>query len=61
MSEMRLDADSFDAIWSEGAIYIIGFERGLTIWRPLLKERGYLAVSELCWLEKDAPAEARDF
>jgi len=36
----------FDVLWSEGAIYIIGFEAGLKAWRPLLKPGGYVAVTE---------------
>ena len=52
---------SFDVLWSEGAIYIIGFEKGLREWQPLLKKGGYLAVTELSWLKPDPPAEARAF
>ena len=37
----------FDLIWSEGAIYIMGFSEGLRAWRPLLKPAGYVAVTEL--------------
>ena len=36
---------SFDVIWSEGAIYIMGFERGLRAWRPLVRTGGYVVVS----------------
>jgi ubiquinone/menaquinone biosynthesis C-methylase UbiE len=53
--------ESFDLIWSEGAIFVIGFERGLREWRRLLTEKGYLVVSELSWLRKDAPEEPRKF
>jgi cyclopropane fatty-acyl-phospholipid synthase-like methyltransferase len=52
---------SFDAIWSEGAIYIIGFEKGLREWQPFLKKGGYLAVTELSWLKATPPAEAKAF
>jgi len=52
---------SFDAIWSEGAIYILGFEAGLTRFRELVKPGGYLAVSEPVWLEPDPPREVLDF
>ena len=30
--ELPFDVDSLDLIWSEGAIYNIGFERGLKEW-----------------------------
>jgi SAM-dependent methyltransferase len=51
----------FDLIWSEGAIYIMGFEQGLTACRPLLKPGGYLVVSEISWLRSDPPDELRSF
>ncbi len=53
--------NSFDLIWSEGAIYIIGFEKGLREWGRLLIENGYLVVSELSWLKPDLPKEFRTF
>ena len=51
----------FDVIWSEGAIYIIGFERGLRTWRPLLKPGGYVAVTELSWIKPDPPEGIRKY
>ena len=48
---------SLDAIWSEGAIYNLGFEAGVSAWRRLLKPNGVLAVSELTWLTDQRPAE----
>jgi SAM-dependent methyltransferase len=48
---------SFDAIWSEGAIYNIGFANGIKAWRRFLKPEGILAVSELTWLTQERPAE----
>jgi cyclopropane fatty-acyl-phospholipid synthase-like methyltransferase len=49
--------EPFDVIWSEGAIYTIGFEEGLRAWRPLLKTGGYVAVTEISWLQPGIPAE----
>jgi ubiquinone/menaquinone biosynthesis C-methylase UbiE len=37
---------SFDVIWAEGAIQIIGFERGLREWKRLLKTDGFLVVHD---------------
>lgn len=48
-------------IWCEGAVYNIGFERGLNEWRRYLKKGGYLAVSENAWLTGKRPAEISDF
>ncbi|CAF4035879.1 unnamed protein product [Rotaria sp. Silwood2] len=53
--------NTFDVIWSEGSIYIIGFERGLTEWKKFLKKDGYLVCSELSWLTKNPPFEAHNF
>ena len=61
MDALPFEPGSFDLIWSEGAIYIIGFERGLTLWRPLLADGGCLAVTECCWLKPDPPEELRAF
>ncbi len=47
---------SLDAIWSEGAIYNLGFEAGVAAWKPLLRPGGVLAVSELTWLTAERPA-----
>jgi SAM-dependent methyltransferase len=48
---------TFDVIWSEGAIYLMGFERGLREWRRLLRPRGVIAVTELSWLQPHRPDE----
>jgi len=61
MEELPFEPDSLDMIWSEGAIYNMGFERGLREWRAFLKTGGYLAVSELTWLTQERPAELQDY
>jgi ubiquinone/menaquinone biosynthesis C-methylase UbiE len=61
MFEMDFEPESFDLIWSEGAIYIAGFAEGLGAWRRFLKPDGWMAVSELSWLVPDPPAEAAHF
>ncbi len=57
MEALDFPAESLDAIWSEGAIYNIGFSRGVREWRRFLKTGGILAVSELTWLTEHRPAE----
>jgi hypothetical protein len=52
---------SFDLIWAEGSIYITGFATGLRRWRPLLKDTGCLAATELSWLKQEASGEAAAF
>lgn len=61
MFDLPFEAGSFDVIWSEGAIYLIGFEQGLRSWGRLLKSGGYVAVTEATWLRADAPGELRTF
>ena len=57
MDALPFDRESFDVIWSEGAIYNIGFANGVKSWAPYLKPRGVLAVSELTWLTDERPTE----
>ena len=40
-----------DLIWAEGSAYIMGFEQAYRSWRRLLRRGGYLAATELVWLE----------
>lgn len=55
MDALPFEDASLDAIWAEGAIYNIGFERGVQAWRRFLKPGGVLAVSELTWLTAQRP------
>ena len=57
MDALPFEAAAFDAIWSEGAIYNMGFAAGVEAWRAYLKPDGILAVSELTWLTARRPAE----
>jgi SAM-dependent methyltransferase len=61
MLSLPFIAGTVDVIWSEGAIYVAGFERGLREWRRLLRPRGYVVVSELTWLQAVRPVEAVRF
>ncbi len=61
MDDLPFRNEELDLIWSEGAIYNIGFERGLNEWRKYLKKGGYLAVSECSWFTDERPAEINDF
>lgn len=57
MDALPFEAGSLDAIWSEGAIYNMGFENGVRQWRRFLKRGGILAISELTWLTASRPVE----
>lgn len=61
MCNLPFADESFDLIWSEGAIYNIGFEKGMREWRKFLKPNGYIAVSEGTWFTTERPKEIEDF
>jgi SAM-dependent methyltransferase len=61
MDDLPFKNEEIDLIWSEGAIYNIGFERGLNEWRKFLKPGGYIAVSEASWFTDTRPAEIDEF
>lgn len=61
MFEPPFPDHSFDLIWSEGSAYLMGFEPALKRWQPLLKERGYLFVSEMCWFTDQRSDEAESY
>jgi ubiquinone/menaquinone biosynthesis C-methylase UbiE len=57
MLKMDFPDESFDIIWSEGSIHIIGFERGLDEWRRFIKPKGFLVVHEGTWPRPEPPQE----
>jgi len=57
MADLKFPDGSFDVIWSEGAIFIIGFSQGLKSWRRLLKPGGHMVISEFCWFKDNPPKE----
>jgi SAM-dependent methyltransferase len=58
MGKLDRSVGVFDLLWSEGAIYHLGFEQGLNLWRPLLAEGGIAVISELSWFTDNAPDPA---
>ena len=61
MENLPFQEEDLDLIWSEGAIYNIGFKRGLNEWRKYLKPGGYVAVTENTWFTEERPAEIQEF
>lgn len=61
MDNLSFRNEELDLIWSEGAIYNIGFERGLSEWKQFLKRGGYIAVTDAAWLTEKRPDEINDF
>ena len=61
MNHLDLSEGSFDLVWSEGALYQVGFENGLKLMKRFLKPGGYLAVTEAILLrDEDPPSEVWD-
>lgn len=61
MHRLEFSSASFDLIWCEGAIYVVGFETGLRDWHRLLSPGGHMAVTEVCWTRPDPPPECVAF
>ncbi len=61
MLELDFEENSFDVIWSEGAVYNYGFEKAIEDWQRFLVPRGYFVFSELTWFEENRPKEITDF
>ena len=47
MDDLPFDKRSLDAVWSEGAIYNIGLNKGIARFGRYLKRGGILSVSEI--------------
>lgn len=61
MDDLPFKDEELDLIWCEGAIYNIGFERGLNEWRKFLKPGGYIAITESSWFTNERPAEIENY
>lgn len=61
MENLHCDDEEYDVIWSEGAIYNIGFEKGIQDWRRFLKPGGILVVSEITWISNTRPYELQEY
>ena len=61
MDKLDFQLNELNLIWSEGAIYNIGFEKGMNYWNKFLKKGGYVAVTEASWFTEERPEEIFDF
>lgn len=61
MDNLPFEEAAYDILWSEGAIYTIGFERGVQDWRRFLKVGGFLVVSELTWMTASRPSALQQY
>lgn len=60
ISALDLPPESFDLVWSEGALYNLGLATALPMCAGLLRPGGYLAFTEAVWRTTDAPPEVRE-
>ena len=61
MNDLPFAEKQFDLIWSEGSIFITGFENGLKNWVKFLKDGGYMVISEAAWFRSDPPEEIKAY
>lgn len=61
MDNLPFADEELDIIWSEGAIYNMGFEKGVAAWRRFLKAGGLLVASEITWLTHSRPEELQQY
>jgi len=61
MDNLPFEDEEYDVIWSEGAIYNIGFEKGVKDWTRYLKVGGVMVVSEITWITATRPLELQKY
>jgi cyclopropane fatty-acyl-phospholipid synthase-like methyltransferase len=61
MARLAVPDQPYDLIWAEGSAYIIGVERALTAWRPMLRQGGVLVFSDMVWRTDQPSEEVRQF
>ena len=59
MAHLEQPLESFDLIWSEGALYNIGIENALRICHGLLRPGGYLVFTDAVWRRENPPHEVK--
>lgn len=59
MDRLPFAPESYDLLWAEGSIFVMGYEKGLRYWHQFLKTGGYVAVTECSWLGGRRPDDMR--
>jgi len=59
MAHLELPSESYDLIWSEGALYNIGIGNALRVCYGLLRPGGFLAFTDAVWRKEDPPPEVK--
>ncbi|MBN1193833.1 MAG: methyltransferase domain-containing protein [Methanomicrobiaceae archaeon] len=61
MDDLPFGDASFDVLWAESSIFIVGFGEGLSLWKRLLRPGGYACVTESVWFTDEPSPEAVAF
>ena len=61
MDTLPFTSGSFDLLWAEGSIFIMGVERGITEWKKFMRPGGYLAFTEAVWFTDTPSADVKRF
>jgi len=61
MESLPFPDASFDVLWAEGSIFIMGFRKGLESWRRLLVPGGSICLTEAAWFTEEPSPEATAF
>ncbi|MET9933121.1 MULTISPECIES: bifunctional class I SAM-dependent methyltransferase/N-acetyltransferase [unclassified Streptomyces] len=61
MGALPFPDGSFDLVWAESSVFVLGFDRVLAEWRRLLAPGGTLVLTECVWTTGEPGAAARAF
>ncbi|MFE5714201.1 GNAT family N-acetyltransferase [Streptomyces sp. NPDC056501] len=61
MGALPFPDGSFDLVWAESSVFVLGFDRALAEWRRLLAPGGTLVLTECVWTTGEPGPEARAF
>ncbi|MFH1070686.1 MAG: class I SAM-dependent methyltransferase [Candidatus Glassbacteria bacterium] len=61
MRELGREEGHFDLIWSEGALFCMGFRESFAVCHAILDDGGLMAASELTWLKENPPEDCRRY
>ena len=61
MTALPFKASSFDVIWAEGCVYVMGMQSALSSWKPFLRRDGVIVVSDLVWLNSQPEMAVKEY
>jgi SAM-dependent methyltransferase len=57
MFDIGFADETFDILWAEGSMHVLGFGRALEEWRRCIRPQGFLVAHDMCWLRPNPPSE----